>query len=73
MGTEEALMEPELDLSTEVALGCFYSNLCKWACLHCAGFFSEPGSQTNHWVDPRRLECDFLTLGTDRGVRGRRS
>lgn len=23
--------------------GCFCSNLCKWACLHCAGFLCEPG------------------------------
>lgn len=46
-------MEREADLSRGMALGCFYSNLCKWACLHCARFLCEPGSQTYQSIEPR--------------------
>lgn len=64
-------MEREADLSRGMALGCFYSNLCKWACLHCARFLCEPGSQTYQSIEPGggpEVYSAFLALGTDRGV-----
>lgn len=50
-------MEQETEPSGGMALGCFYSNLCKWACLHYAGFLCEPGSQMYHSIEARGPEC----------------
>lgn len=57
ISTERALMEREADLSRGMELACFYSNLCKWACLHSAGFSCEVGSQTCHSIEPWGPKC----------------
>lgn len=63
ISTGEALMKQEADLSRGMALGCFYSNLCKWAYLHYAGFLCEAGSchSTGPW-GPRVEFAVFLRL-----------
>lgn len=50
------------------ATACFYSNLCKWACLHYAGFLYEARSQTDHSVGPQGPErvapSTLISVGT---------
>lgn len=54
MGTERPLMGGEgRSQRGDGAAACFYSNLCKWACLHYAGFLCEARSQTDHSVGPQ--------------------
>lgn len=62
ISTEKALMEQEADLSRGMGLGCFYSNLCKWACLHYSGFLCELRSERYQSIEPWGPECGLQCL-----------
>lgn len=62
ISTEKALMEQEADLSRGMELDCFYSNLCKWACLHYSGFLCEWRSERYQSIEPWGPECGLQRL-----------